>query len=131
MEPKDIATLALSLSAIFVSVFSIAYTAWWGRHEEKRTFRNLLSDTIKDMTSVDIQLKNLSPTSSDYEDEGVRFTLRQQYWNDLIQANYLVDKLKALVTPIDYDTLARASMSVGLTNLAETYFQKSIKTSRD
>ena len=129
MQPKDIATLAISLSALLVSVFSIGYTAWRGRQEEKRDLRNLLSDAIKDMTSVDVQRKNLPLTAPDYEDQ--KFTLRQQYWAHLIQANYLVDKVKSLVTPIDYNTLGIANPSVGLTSLAENYYQKSIDTSRD
>lgn len=121
--------LLVSLAAFIVSLVVAITTARSGKAEEQRTVRYQLTDTFNQLfaTSLQVEQQQQGYESGSYEQLQNRNSLfNQQFLSLLGQATFLANKIKEMVTPVEYNTLAIANASVGEFALANKYAQSAI-----
>ncbi len=136
MQDSDKTTTSISVLALFVSVAAActsAYTSFGiDKAEEQNAVRQQITEALKEITSNEFKFVTV------YRDKSINDQNYFQAVNSIIgqrraillqQVLYLDDKEPALMTSVDYNTIAYTEEKVGDTSSAEKYFKKAIDIS--
>lgn len=121
--------LLVSISTFIVAVVVAITTARGGKTDEQRTIRNQLTDTFNQMFATGLQMGQQQQVygNGNYAQlQEVGTLLNQQYLSLLGQATFLANKIRNLVTPVEYNTLAASNANIGEFTLANKYAQWAI-----
>lgn len=128
MEPKDYYTMAISIIALVVSIFSNFFQK---SKEDKRSIRKNLSDTLESVTKLNFENVKLRQNNANETPDIVemRRNFNSQRRILVAHADYLVTNYDRIATEIDCNILAGAYNSIGDSQKAEHYWKKSIQKS--
>jgi tetratricopeptide (TPR) repeat protein len=132
MEPKDILTVTISVSALIISAVATTISIIRGQKEKQRSVRNQITDTLSQIIAGNIEKAKLYYETAEKNPEyfqSISSILNQQNAFLLNQAIYLTDQVPELVTAVEYNTLATANVDAGDLIMAERYFRKAIDAS--
>ena len=137
MEPKDFITIAISACAFLVSLVSFIVSRRSKKqederkeHEDERALRLLMNDTVSNIRTARIE-------QAKYFTEhgltaGAVFGLFNYQINSLVRlAVYITERIPALVTDIEFSTLADAFAWTGDRQKAHQYWEAAITASKD
>jgi hypothetical protein len=130
METKDIATLVLSGLALCVSAVAFWVSYQRGQAEQLRAIRQQLTETTDKITETQLEYSRLmfgEAKDNIAMQQSVDGILGQRTSSLLHQAVYLTTLAPALVTAVDYNTIAYVSANAGDLVVAETNYVKAIQ----
>lgn len=132
MQGKDKFTILISILALLVSGVAEITSFDIGKAEEQNAVRQQITEVLKEITANDLKIINLQSdkTINNRQRLFVNTILGQRRAILLQQVLYLKDKEPALITSIDYNTIAYIEAEVGDMRLAERYFKKAIDLSQ-
>jgi hypothetical protein len=133
METKDYIIVFISGSALILSLFSLIVTLVQKNKETKRTIRKTLTDTIENITKINIEVTKLKASKEvDFDSEPI-ILLRRNFNSQrralVAHADFLVTRNDKLTTEIDCNILAGAYAAIGDQDKAEYYWQKTVDKS--
>lgn len=127
LSAKDRVTLSLSTLALTLSLFATGWSILQGRYEQQRLLRSQLSEVLMRIVSTDVEQMKLPHDLKDQAYvQNISNALGYQHNFLLRQAMFLADQIPALVTDVEYNTIAVGNQSSGDFLNAEKYFKRSI-----
>jgi hypothetical protein len=122
----NIVPLAVSGSALLLSIISYIYSVITKKYETLRTLRLQLSDVFSRIYATDLESLKVSGQA------GITETLRQAEIGQLNQQRYfllhqamrLAEDIPKLVTDVEYNTIAYTSANVGDPLNADKFYRK-------
>jgi len=130
MEIKDVIVIIISGAAIIISLVSLIVTFIQKGKETKRTIRKSLTDTLENISRINLETAKLSSTSKNIEDI---IRLKRNYNSQkrllISNADFLIHNYDKLVTEIDCCLLASSYFSIGDQEKAEYYWEETIAKS--
>jgi tetratricopeptide (TPR) repeat protein len=132
MENNPI-SIGISSLALLLSIISLIITLLQKNKETKRTIRKNLSDTLENITKINIEFSKLKFDMATYNTPSV-IELRRNYNSQrrilIAHADYLVTENNDLATEIDCNLLAGAYSAIGDYLKADYYWVKTINKSQ-
>ncbi|MBE0689529.1 MAG: hypothetical protein IH587_05335 [Anaerolineae bacterium] len=134
MDNTALLSNVISGIAVLLSFIALIISQRSSRHEQKRTLRSQLSDTLQRIT--DTQLANAklfveAATTNPIYYQTASSTLNQQQAFLLSLASYLAEQIPELVTSVEYNTLAYSLAWSGDVLTSEKYYRKAIDVAPD
>ncbi|WP_454190063.1 hypothetical protein [Paenibacillus sp. Marseille-Q7038] len=128
MEIKDYLSVSVSSIAL-VSLVSVIVTLTQKKYENERTIRNQLTDTISKLIALNIE----NQKNREVDNQSNRISLNRIFNSQrrylVEQSIYLMDKIKGLVTDVEYNIIAIALVNTGDINNADVYYSKCVDAS--
>ncbi len=127
MEQKDYILIALSGTALTISIVSLIITLVQKNKETKRTIRKTITDNLESIAKANIEINKLKgQKETDFNSESsisIRRNINSQKRAVLSNAKYLIDSYSDISTESDYNILAGAFSDIGNQKLAEKYWK--------
>jgi tetratricopeptide (TPR) repeat protein len=137
MEPKDYITIGISACAFLVSLVSFIVSRRSKKqederkeHEDERTLRSLMNDTINNIRTARIEQAKYA-AGHGQKDQLVIGQFNYQINSLARLAVYITERIPGLVTDIEFATLADAFNWTGDRQKARQYWENAIATSKD
>jgi len=134
MDNAALLSNIISGIAVLLSFIALIISQQSARHEQKRTLRSQLSDTLQRITDTQLENARLfveAGTTNPIYYQTASSTLNQQQAFLLSLASYLAEQIPDLVTSVEYNTLAYSLAWSGDVFTAEKYYRKAIDVSPD
>ncbi|MCC6612635.1 MAG: hypothetical protein IT320_04095 [Anaerolineae bacterium] len=134
MESSALLSNIISGVAVLLSFIALIVSQQSARHEQKRTLRSQLSDTLQRITDTQLENAKLFVEAANTNPiyyQTASATLNQQQGFLLSLASYLAEEIPELVTSVEYNTLAYSLAWSGDVLTAEKYYRKAIDVSPD
>ncbi|HYM72369.1 MAG TPA: hypothetical protein VET89_05265 [Stellaceae bacterium] len=132
MEPKDLATIAISIFAFLLSLIATTLSLRNKKHDDRRDLRSLLNDSIsKIRTARTDQAKYRVEYAGNQQAEYVASLFNYQINSLARLAVYITEQIPSLVTDIEYATVADAFAWTGDQQKARQYWDTAISSSKD
>lgn len=133
MTAKDYILIAISGTALMLSLISLIVTLIQKNKETNRVIKKTLTDTLENVSKINIETAKLkSSKDTDYNSEAA-IQLRRNYNSQrrvlIAHADYLVERYDKLATEIDCNILAGAYATIGDHDKSEFFWQKTIDKS--
>jgi tetratricopeptide (TPR) repeat protein len=122
LEPKDWATLIISVTALFFSILSFRQKAGEGR----LALRRQLTDLLEKLTEMNTEIAKSNHLKEEYPPHFGRL-LNDQRRFLVRQAAFVASKISDLVSPYEYLVVAGAFDGVDDTYQAERFYQLATK----
>ena len=133
METKDYILISVSICALTLSVISLIVTLVQKNKETKRTIRKTLTDTLENISKINIETTKLRASKEMNNDSEDSITLRRMYNSQrrvlIAHADFLILRYDKLATEIDCNILAGAYATIGDQDKAEFFWQKAVDKS--
>jgi hypothetical protein len=133
MEQKDYILIALSGTALTISIVSLIITLVQKNKETKRTIRKTITDNLESIAKANIEINKLKgQKETDFNSESsisIRRNINSQKRAVLSNAKYLIDRYSDISTESDYNILAGAYSDIGDQTLADKYWKLSVDKS--
>ncbi len=131
MELKDIVTISVSGLAVILSLIAFVVSYVRGQREQLRAIRQQLTETTDKIAETQLEFARLA--SGEAKDnvamqQQIDSILSQRMLALLNQAVYLTNRAPAVVTEVDYNTIAVLSANNGDFVLADDHFRKAIQS---
>lgn len=133
MNAKDIASIAISVAALSISIFSFASTIRQRRIDNERTLRNSLTDVIAEITQIDLERSKLDRENPGMKDDSVvamRRILNTKKNYLARHGDFISQQMNRLVTDIDFNVLAKAFADIGDHEKAASFWRRCIERSQ-
>ncbi|NOU19173.1 MAG: hypothetical protein HOO91_16575 [Bacteroidales bacterium] len=132
MTYKDYLTIVISCFALTISIISLIISIIQKNKETRRTIRKNLSDTLENVTKINIEFAKLKHNEQEYNTDNF-IELRRIYNSQkrilIAHADYLTTNYDYMVTDIDCNLLAGAYSDIGDYTKADNYWIKTIQKS--
>lgn len=133
MQTKDFILIAISATALGLSVFSLVITLIQKSKETKRAIKKTLSDTLESISKIAVESSKLKAQKDiDYDSESI-IQLRRSYNSQrrvlISHADFLINQYDKISTESDCNVLAGAYSTIGDQEKAEHYWRKTIEKS--
>ncbi len=114
METKDYLTIMISSGALIFSLISFIIVLHYRKYEEERTIRKSLTDTISELSSLNLKNVKLKLEYPELTEDviNIRRRYNEQRRYLINHAEFLINQIPNLATDIDYNIIATASNSV-------------------
>src|ERR1700752_2743671 len=133
MEQKDYILISISVCALTLSLISLIVTLVQKNKETKRTIRKTLTDTLENISKINIETTKLRTSKENDNDSEDSITLRRVYNSQrrvlIAHADFLILRYDKLATEIDCNILAGAYATIGDQDKAEYFWKKTVDKS--
>ena len=130
METKDYIIVITSGCALTISLISLIVTLVQKNRETKRTIRKNLTDTLENISKINIETTKLNRSNENNLDLETKIQLRRNYNTQrrilVAHADFLIEKHDRIAQEIDCYLLANAYFIIGAIEKAEFYWEKTI-----
>jgi hypothetical protein len=133
MVTKDYILIAISVSALTLSLISLIVTLIQKNRETKRGIRKTLTDTLESITKINIETTKLRASKDIANDSEASISLRRMYNSQrrvlIGHADFLILRYDKLATEIDCNILAGAYATIGDQDKAEYFWKRTVEKS--